>query len=437
MTQPPGDPHPPVPPPLPDTAGPTAPRSAAPPPLPSQAAPPPVPQSSPVPQPPISQSSTPDIEAVPRAPRASDRAMLHVTEQTRTYPCGSCGAALAFNPDQQNLACGSCGTTYPIIIDPQATLSRHDLQSTVQEIRALIPTGQEGNEHEVICQSCGGRTIFNGTLTATRCPYCATPIQRTDIQDSPERLAVDGILPLRVSEDHARTEISNWINSRWFAPSEFKKYRTLGSFTSVYMSYFTYDADTVTQYRGRRGDNYTVVVGSGEDRRTETRIRWRSVRGTVANRIRDLPENANTGFDAKRVRELEPWPMEQVTPYKPEFVAGHLSRTYDNDPMQVFTAAARPRIDSMIESTIRADIGGDHQQITSKQTNFSLLQFMYVLLPLWLLTVSFESRPFQVFVNGLTGEVQGQRPWSKVKIIAASVAVLIVVAVIAYFVWRS
>ncbi|ALG87007.1 hypothetical protein ACH46_17815 [Gordonia phthalatica] len=404
-----------------------------PPPLPHRAVPE-APTASPPPQPPSPPRQAPSEP--PRAPRASDRAMLHVTEQTRTYPCGSCGAALAFNPDQQNLACGSCGTTYPIVVDPKASVSKHDLHATADKLRTLAaPVGQTGNEREVTCQSCGGRTIFNGTLTATLCPYCATPIQRTDIQNSPERLAVDGILPLRVSEDRARASITEWINSRWFAPNEFKKYRTLGSFTSVYMSYFTYDADAITQYRGRRGDNYTVVVGSGENRHTETRIRWRSVSGTVHNRIRDLPENANTGFDAGRVRELEPWPIAEVTPYKPEFVAGHLSRTYDNDPVQVFNSAAQPRIDSIIDSTIRSDIGGDHQQISGKQTSFSLLQFMYVLLPLWLLTVNFESKPFQVFVNGLTGEVQGERPWSKIKIIATSVAVLIVVAIIAYFVW--
>lgn len=407
--------QPPVPPPLPGSQPPPPP-GAQPPPLPLQAMPQPEP---------------------PRTPRASDRAVRNVTEQTLTYPCGSCGAPLAFNPAQQNLLCPACGTSYPIVVDPKAVVPRHDLQQTVSKLRTLIPTGQSGNEYEAICQACGGKTIFNGTLTATRCPYCATPIQRTDIQDSPERLAVDAILPLQVSEEQARANISEWINSRWFAPREFKKYRTLGSFTSVYMSYFTYDADATTSYNGRRGDNYTVTVGSGDNQHTETRIRWRSVSGTVHNQVRDLPETANTGLEPDRVRELEPWPLAEVTPYKPEFVAGHLSRTYDNDPLQVFDAAARPRIDSIIESTIRRDIGGDHQQVGSKQTSFPLLQFMYVLLPLWLLTVNFDGRPFQVLVNGLTGEVQGRRPWSKVKIIALSLAVLLVVAVIAFFIWRG
>lgn len=412
MTQPPDEhrpPVPPVPPPLPNA--------------PHRAAPPLPPAAQPAPT---------------GAPTASDREVQHVTEQTRTYPCGSCGASLVFDPAHQNLTCPSCSTSYSITLDPTATLTRHPLQTTVSQLRALAaPAGQTGNEHEVICQSCGGRTIFNGTLTATRCPYCATPIQRTDIQDSPERLAVDGILPLQVPEDAARSSIQQWINGRWFAPTEFKKYRTLGSFTSVYMSYFTYDANTVTQYTGRRGDDYWVTVGSGDNQHRERRTNWRSVSGVVHNQVRDLPEAANTGLDAGQVRELEPWPIQSATPYQPEFVAGHLSRTYDRDPLEVFEGAAKPRINNLIDSSIRRDIGGDHQQIGNKQTTFALLQFMYVLLPLWLLTVNFDGRPFQVLVNGLTGEVQGERPWSKVKIVSLVVTVILVIALIAVAIYFS
>ena len=42
----------------------------------------------------------------------------------------------------------------------------------------------------------------------------------------------------------------------------------------------------------------------------------------------------------------------------------------------------------------------------------------------------YEGKPFQVFINGVTGEVQGQRPWSKVKIALAVIAGVILIAVI-------
>ncbi len=71
------------------------------------------------------------------------------------------------------------------------------------------------------------------------------------------------MLPFQVEEK--RAGVAGEVGQqRWFAPSEFKKYRQTGSFASVYASYFTYDAETDTWYEGRRGEEYTVTVGEGE-----------------------------------------------------------------------------------------------------------------------------------------------------------------------------
>jgi hypothetical protein len=315
--------------------------------------------------------------------------------------------------------------------------TEHDLASTMSALRSLTQTLQPAavGEKEIVCQNCGGHTTFTGTLTATRCPYCATPIQRNDIQDAPARLPIDGVMPFQVDTKTAKARIEEWINSRWFAPTEFKKYNEKGSFSSIYAAYFTYDADTVTQYEGKRGDHYTVTVGSGENQRTETRTRWSYASGVVANRFDDLAVLANDGFDTERVSALEPWPTAQARPYSPEFVAGHLCRTYDHDAEEVLPVA-KARMEAAIEQTIRRDIGGDVQQIDRKQTSYNSLGFKHLLLPIWLLTVLFQGQPFQVFINGITGEVQGERPWSKVKIAVAVVLAIILITIIAV-VWQS
>ena len=362
-------------------------------------------------------------------PSDPERAQFQVTERTRTYPCDTCGAQLVFDPASQQLLCPSCGRSHQIVLDPNRRVVEHDLASTMTQLRGLIAensSGQTVSEREIVCQSCGGRTTFSGTLTATRCPYCATPIQRDDIHDAPTRLPVDGILPFQVDDKQGREVIEKWINSRWFAPTEFKKYREVGAFSSVYAAYFTYDADTTTSYTGMRGDNYTVTVGSGDNRRTETRTRWSHRSGVVGVDFDDVAVLANTGFDTDKVHELEPWPTAHATPYTPEFVAGHLCRTYDHDADQCFPVA-QARIDAGIDHAIRRDIDGDHQRIISKDTRYNALTFKHVLLPIWLLTVVYAGNPFQVFINGVTGEVQGQRPWSKVKIAFAVLAALIVI----------
>ncbi|HRA33845.1 MAG TPA: hypothetical protein PK748_02890 [Acidimicrobiales bacterium] len=358
--------------------------------------------------------------------------MFQVTEQTRTYPCTQCGDQLVFAIETQKLACPSCGFEADIDTSRLAAPTERDLRGTMVELRAAMATAegpQLSGEKEIVCQNCGGRTTFSGTLTAQRCPYCATPIQRDDVHDAPARLPVDGVLPFKVPKKQATDAIEKWINSRWFAPSEFKKYNEKGSFTSIYAAYFTYDADTTTQYTGQRGDHYTVTVGSGDDQHTETRTAWSHASGTVTDLFDDLAVLANTGFDVDKIRKLEPWPTAEASPFSPEYVAGHLCRTYDNDAEQCFPEA-KSVMDAEIESTIRRDIGGDEQRISSKSTTFHSLLYKHLLLPIWLLTVVYEGKPFQVFINGVTGEVQGQRPWSKVKIALAVLAAVIVLIVI-------
>ena len=369
--------------------------------------------------------------AQPAGPR--DPAILHVTEQTRTYPCPNCGGSLIFDADAQAMKCPNCGSQVPI--SPQfaqpARIAKRDLETAMRQLAALQANAatRVSPEKEVVCQSCGGHTVFTGTMTTVRCPFCNTPIQRDDVQDAPTRLPIDGVLPLQISEKVASEKIEAWINSRRFAPNAFKKYRTLGSFSSIYLPYFSYDAQTTTRYTGMRGIHRTETYRDSEGK-TQTRIvtDWYPASGVVNNAFEDVTGHASTGLDDNKVTELEPWPMQISRPYSPEFVAGHLSRTYDLDANQVFGGRVRPRMEGVIDMTIRSDIGGNEQRITSRDTRWLALAFSQLALPVWMLTVTFKEKPFNVVINGITGEVQGQRPWSWIKI---TLAILLTVAVIA------
>jgi len=354
---------------------------------------------------------------------------LHSTEATRTYPCDACGGELQFDITLQKLKCPSCGNTHDLTVDITKTAVEQDLRSALQRLREGRVTGQQSliaETKEIVCQNCGGHTTFTGSLTAERCPYCATPIQRDDVHNAPTRLAVDGVVPFQIEQKAATELIEKWINSRRFAPTEFKTYNRTGSFSSVYTAYFTYDAETDTAYSGERGDNYTVTVGSGDNRRTETRTNWTHVSGEVHNSFDDIAVFANEGFERARVAKLEPWPTNTAKPYSAEFVAGHLCRTYDHD-VEECMGEATGKMEAAIEQTVRGDIGGDQQRIHQRNIAWREMTYKHLLLPIWLLTVIYQEKPFQVYINGITGEVQGARPWSRVKIIAAVVIALIVI----------
>jgi hypothetical protein len=95
-------------------------------------------------------------------------------------------------------------------------------------------------------------------------------------------------------------------------------------------------------------------------------------------------------------------------------------------------------MEAAIDQTIRSDIGGDRQDVNSRTINWYKMTYKHLLLPIWLLTVIYQEKPFQVYINGITGEVQGARPWSKVKlIIAAVIAAIIIIGLIVLFSGRK
>ena len=85
---------------------------------------------------------------------------------------------------------------------------------------------------------------------------------------------------------------------------------------------------------------------------------------------------------------------------------------------------ARERASDEIADEVRQRIGGDEQRVLSINTGFSALTYKHVLLPVWMLAYRYGDDVYRVVVNARTGEVNGERPYSIPKIVAAVLAVL-------------
>ena len=83
-----------------------------------------------------------------------------------------------------------------------------------------------------------------------------------------------------------------------------------------------------------------------------------------------------------------------------------------------------------IDRDVRHDIGGDEQRVHFIKTNHSAITFKHIMLPVYVAAYRFHQKVFQVLVNARTGEVQGSRPYSWLKI---TFAVLAVIALICCF----
>jgi len=343
--------------------------------------------------------------------------------EARTFPCEACGADLVFHIGDQQLACRHCGTAKQLTEVVDAEIVEQDFDTMIARMAEVRDAGRADEEglSEVECTACGSTVRFAGHLTSSECAYCGSPLQVEGAHQAPHRVPVDGVLPFQVDRESARKNLAAWIRSRWFAPNEFLKRGAQGKFSGIYIPYWTFDTMTAARFTGMRGTRHTVTTGSGKNRRRRTKIRWTPVSGNFSRFFDDILVPASTGIPTDRVAALEPWPVDRCRTFHKELLAGFLAKTYDIVLKDGFVQA-RQRIDAALHAEAKQRIGGDVQQVTSLQATYDAVTFKHLLLPLWMLAYRFRERVYQVVVNAGTGEVQGDRPYSLIKIALAGVA---------------
>jgi predicted RNA-binding Zn-ribbon protein involved in translation (DUF1610 family) len=336
----------------------------------------------------------------------------------RIFPCEQCGADLQFSIGQQSLQCPYCGHLKDLA-PTSAEIRENDYEGMLVRLKDLRKDNGEQQatlgDHEVRCNSCGANVVFSGTLTSTTCPYCAAPLQRDKVHDAESRIPVDAVLPFLVPREKAAAHLREWVRTRWFAPNDFKRDGANGKFNGCYLPYFTFDSATFTRYEGQRGDHYWVTVQVGKETRQERRTSWSYSSGAFDRFFDDVLAVAVKDEHGALLQALEPWPLGKCQPYTPEVLAGLFARTYDI-PLETSFQEAKQRIDSALHSDICRRIGGDEQRVTSQKTAYNAVTFKHVLLPVWLLAYRYKSKPYRVSINAATGEVNGERPYSWVKI---------------------
>lgn len=351
----------------------------------------------------------------------------------RIFPCEGCGADLTFSIGQQQLKCPFCGFEKQLHVDAEAAVVEQDYHSMLARLKQWRDDGEDhqaDGQNEIRCAACGGNVVFQGALTSSECPYCASPIQRNEVHDAENRIPVDGVLPFLVERNKAQQRLKEWVESRWFAPGEFLERGVEGKFNGVYLPFWTFDSLTFNRYSGERGERYTVEIVEGNNRRTETRVRWWPAGGAFQRFFDDVLIVATRGLPTWMLDRLEPWPLDQLQPFSQELLAGFYARTYEKELEQGFSDA-RQRIEAEIMAEVRQRIGGDEQRVHQCHSNYEAITFKHLLLPVWLLAYRYNGKSYQVAVNATTGEVQGERPYSVGKIaIAVLLGVIAAIVVV-------
>ncbi|MGB5558504.1 MAG: primosomal protein N' (replication factor Y) - superfamily II helicase, partial [Paracoccaceae bacterium] len=288
------------------------------------------------------------------------------------------------------------------------------------------------------CPNCGALIELAGASHSAECPFCATPVV-TDTGTT-RQIKPQGLIPFALTEEAARAALGKWLGRLWFAPNGLMDYARKGRrLNGIYSPFWTFDADTASRYSGQRGTYYyetrnVTVTVNGKQQQREERVRrtsWTAVSGNVARRFDDVLVLAAKSLPRRYTDGLKPWDLSALVPYRPDYLAGFQAEGYTVD-LDEGHAIAREEMARIIAVDVRRDIGGDEQRVGEVRTKHSAETFKHILLPVWMAAYKYRGKSYRFVVNGQTGRVQGERPWSAAKI---AIAVVIAAVVIGVGVW--
>lgn len=309
-------------------------------------------------------------------------------------------------------------------------LYEQDLEAALRNPANLRNWGAA--RHEVKCQNCHAISVFVNGKVADRCDFCGSPAIVTH-EEMRDAITPQSLLPFRISESQVRDVLRTWYRSRWFAPNRLKRAAATDTLKGIYLPYWTFDARAHSRWQAESGRYYyTTETVRGTDGRLETRrvqhVQWTPSFGELEHWFDDELVPGTVGIHGKLLKRIEPFPTTtDLKPYSPDYVRGWTVERYQVD-LREATTQGRQQMQLSMEALCSREVPGDTHRNLRVETRFDDCTFKHVLVPVWLVRYDYGARNFQVLVNGYTGKVAGEQPWSWVKI---ALAVLLVLAVLA------
>lgn len=352
-----------------------------------------------------------------------------VKEKSEVYLCENCGGNMEYDIQSEKLKCPYCDTIVEIVDE------KNIKEYSFADVDLHEKNSDWNNEVEVLkCESCGAETVADKHATAVICAYCGSSHVLNVKQTA--GIKPEGVIPFKIDRNKAQELSSTWFKRRWLAPNDLKLLYQSEKLQPVYVPYWTYDADTYSTYTGEGGQNYYVTVERDGKKYQELRVRWYRVNGRINRFFDDVLVNASSNYNDSLMNAVEPFHTGALKSYTPEYLSGYTAERYSKGVKSCFETA-KMKMQSVLVSDATTQIlkRYDQARFVQVSTQYSNVTYKHVLLPVWSAYYDYKGKKYQYLVNGQTGEVQGDAPYSWVKI--TLIIILITIICVAIYIYSN
>jgi len=342
-----------------------------------------------------------------------------IPAQTKeTYLCPKCGGRVEFNIQKNQLTCLYCGYT------PRAGEERSAADDE-RSIIEVLPTESghrwAASQQQLSCQRCGAVSLWPPGQKAVECPFCASH-QLIASAETEALVDPQGIAVMQINEKEAVRRTRAWFGLGWFVPDDLSKAVKKHILHPAYYPFWTFDG-TVELH-------WSCEINEGSNDASN----WVMRSGSEFELFNDVVVPGLQRLKFKEMKKLGSYNLMDVVEFKPEYLAGWPALTYDT-PLAKATLLARERVVQNLRRQLHNRVAPGRQKrgLQTGGVNWSDMTFKYVLLPLWIGTYHYQGKPYQVFVNGQTGKVSGEKPRDMLKTILIITSVILSLLVVLAF----
>lgn len=324
-----------------------------------------------------------------------------------SFKCACCGAELKFSSESQNMSCEYCGTEFDVTaVQELADAQKPAEQSMEWEGYKETTIDPETGMATYTCKSCGAEIVGDQSLAASMCPYCGnTVVMDNNVSGM---MKPDYVIPFKVNKNAAVTKFKDFCKGRALLPSNFLSSHKIDSIEGMYVPYWLFDAGADSSIRFR-GEKITCWrEGKYDVTKTDHFMLYRE--GTMD--FDHVPVDGTTKLEGDITEAVEPFDMTGAVDFQSAYLSGFLADKYD-----IEAEKCMPRANERIKESVRSAFEKTCEEYTSvipEQENITLQsgKVKYALLPMWLMTVMYDGKPYRFAMNGQTGRFVGELPVS-------------------------
>ncbi|RMH01729.1 MAG: primosomal protein N' (replication factor Y) - superfamily II helicase [Planctomycetota bacterium] len=359
----------------------------------------------------------------PPSPPSPEAGQTAVEAERHAFRCDNCGAELRWDPDADALRCDFCQTARPVPRDEGTVLER-----PLTAAAAAAAAGLGLNLRLARCEECGARVSFADAATAATCVYCGAAVV-LDQEANRQAIRPESLVPLDLGRAAVEEAFRRWVRRLWLRPRALRRARVAEA-AGVYVPFWTFDCAVHSDWTADAGysywvtERYTVLVNGRPEQRSRRvrRVRWVPVRGKRDDAYDDLLVCASAGLSGDLLERLGPFDTTALVPYRPEYLAGWRAEEYTID-LEAGWQEAQARVEAEQRRRCEGDVPGDTHRDLRVRNRIHEVSWKHVLLPVWSLSYRFRGCTWTVLVNGQTGRVAGEAPYSRWKVFGLLLAV--------------